>query len=143
MTFLKPVFLLFILVSVVFFLLGLKSQKGSAPGLKDGRLSPCSAKPNCVCSEVGTQPEKAVVPFDATLAEVKAAIIATGGTITSETESYISATYMSKIYKFVDDVELRVAEGGKVHVRSASRVGYSDRGANKKRVKAIRDALNK
>lgn len=130
-------------MSVVFFLLGLKSQKGSAPGLKDGRLSPCPSKPNCVCSEEGTQPEKTAAPFEATLPEAKAAIIATGGTITSETDSYISATYMSKIYKFVDDVELRLASGGKVHVRSASRVGYSDRGANRKRVEAIRAALHK
>ena len=73
MTFLKPVFLLFALVSVVFFLLGLKSQKGSAPGLKDGKLSPLSSKPNCVSSEDGTQPEKAVEPLDAGLAQAKAA----------------------------------------------------------------------
>lgn len=141
MTFLKPVFLLFALVSGVFFLLGLKSQKGSAPGLKDGKLFPLSSKPNCVSSEDGTQPEKAVEPLDAGLAQAKAAIIATGGTITSETDSYVSATYMSKIYKFVDDVELRADGAGKTQIRSSSRVGYSDRGMNKKRVAAIRAAL--
>lgn len=140
MSFFKPVGLLFILVSVVFFLLGLKSQKGSAPGLKGEKLSPCSSKPNCVSSEEGTQPEKQVKPLTASLSEAKAAIIATGGTITSETDSYISATYMSKVYKFVDDVELR-ADGDVTHIRSGSRVGYSDRGVNKKRVAAIRAAL--
>ncbi len=143
MSILKPVILIVILVSILFFLLGLKSQKGSAPGLKDGRLSPCGSKPNCVSSEEGTQPEKQVKPFDASLAEVKKAILATGGTITSETDTYVSATYMSKIYKFVDDVELRLSGAGTVQVRSGSRVGYSDRGMNKKRVAAIRAALHK
>jgi len=48
---------------------------------------------------------------------------------------------MSKVFKFVDDVELRDAGKGVVHIRSASRVGYSDRGENKKRVERIRAAL--
>lgn len=132
---------LVLLVTIVFFLLGLKSQKGSAPGLIDGKLAPLSSKPNCVSSEDGTQPEKAVKPLQATLAQAKAAVIASGGTITSETDNYISATYMSKIYKFVDDLELRDGGDGTVHIRSASRVGYSDRGVNKKRVSQIRAAI--
>jgi uncharacterized protein (DUF1499 family) len=41
---------------------------------------------------------------------------------------------------YVDDVEFRKAADG-VHVRSASRVGYGDMGANKKRVEALRAAL--
>jgi len=86
------------------------------------------------------QPEKQVAPLSASLAEAKAAIIKTGGTITSESDDYISATYMSGLFKFVDDVELR-PDGDVVHIRSASRVGYSDRGVNKKRVEAIRAAL--
>ena len=70
------------------------------------------------------------------------AITATGGTITSETDSYLSATYMSKIFKFVDDVEIRHDKDNIWHIRSASRVGYSDRGVNKKRVEAIRSKLS-
>ena len=141
MIFFKLIFGFLTLVSLVFFLLGLRSQKGSAPGLKNGQLSPCSSRPNCVSSESETQPEKKIDPFSGSLQEVKQAILDTGGTITAETDSYISAAYMTKIFKFVDDVELRQSSDGLVHIRSASRVGFSDRGINRTRVRAIRLAL--
>jgi len=108
----------------LFFLLGLKSQKGKAPGLIDGK------------------PERATTPLKASRTALKDAIKATGGTITSDSEEYISATYMSSIFKFVDDVELRPAGDGHWHIRSASRVGYSDRGVNRRRVEIIRNALS-
>lgn len=127
-------------VSVLFFLLGLLSQKGKAKGLENGRLSECPASPNAVSSEPGTQPEKYVEPLQATLEEVLQAIKETGGVITSHTSNYLSATYMSSVFKFVDDVEVR-SDGAVCHIRSASRVGYSDRGANRKRVAAIRATL--
>jgi len=126
----------------VFFLLGLKSQKGEAKGLIKGRLADCGSAPNCVSSEADTQPEKQVVPLQANLRDIRAAIISTGGTITREQDGYISATYMSKVFKFVDDVEIRDAGGGLAHIRSASRTGYSDRGVNRRRVKMIRGALS-
>ena len=128
-------------IIVVFFLLGLKSQKGKAKGLVAGHLAPPSSAPNCVSSEVDVQPEKKVAPLNGSLDDIKAAIFATGGTITSETKSYLSATYMSKIFKFVDDVEIRHEKEDIWHIRSASRVGYSDRGMNRKRVEAIRAAI--
>lgn len=138
MSFVKAIFALVAIVCVLFFLLGLKSQKGKARGLVDGQLAPCGSAPNCVSSEAETQPEKEVAPLKGSLKSAREAIMATGGTITAETRSYISATYMSKIFKFVDDVELRSGGKGFVHIRSASRVGYSDRGVNRKRVDAIR-----
>jgi len=134
-----------ILVAVicgVFFLLGLKSQKGEAKGLVKGRLADCGTAPNCVSSEAGTQPEKLIRPLKANLRDIRAAIISTGGTITREQDGYISATYMSKIFKFVDDVEIRDAGGGIAHIRSSSRTGYSDRGINRQRIKMIRNALS-
>ncbi len=140
MLFVKAILYFILGVCSLFFLLGLKSQKGEAKGLVDGRLADAGNAPNCALSEAGTQPERAVMPLSANLQQAKAAIIATGGTITSETGNYISATYMSKVFKFIDDVELR-SDGDVVHIRSASRVGFSDRGENKKRVNAIRAAL--
>ena len=47
---------------------------------------------------------------------------------------------MSKIFKFVDDVEIR-QDGDVCQIRSGSRVGYSDRGVNRKRVEIIRKAM--
>ena len=126
----------------MFFLLGLKSQKGKAKGLVGGYLAEPSAAPNCVSSEINVQPEMKVAPLNGSLSAIKKAITATGGTITSETDSYLSATYMSKIFKFVDDVEVRHDKDNIWHIRSASRVGYSDRGVNRKRVENIRGNLS-
>jgi len=44
---------------------------------------------------------------------------------------------------FVDDVEFLIAPTAKViHVRSASRLGESDLGVNRKRIETIRAKLN-
>ena len=62
-------------------------------------------------------------------------------------ERYIHAEFTSFLFRFVDDVEFLLDEGSKtIHVRSASRIGYSDLGVNRKRVEAIRtrfDALRR
>ena len=135
------VILIIALVPFIFFILGLISQKGEAKGLVDGCLAEVGTSPNVVCSEVDVQPERAVEPLRGNLAQIKAAILATGGTITSDSDHYISATYMSKIFKFVDDVEIRKDSDTLWHIRSSSRVGYSDNGQNRRRVEAIRAAL--
>lgn len=135
------IFLYIILALFALFVgLGIYSQKGEAPGLEHKRLKELGSKPNAVSSEAGVQPERAVAPLQASFKDVADAIEATGGTITSRTESYLSATYMSRIFKFVDDVEVR-SEGDICHIRSASRVGYSDNGVNRKRVEKIRTYL--
>lgn len=130
------------LVMIAFFLLGKKSQKGSAIGLVDGKLAPCSGKPNCVNSEEGT-PSKFKINFLNTnsLDTVKIAIENLGGEITGSQGGYLSAEFTSGVFKFVDDVEARL-DGDHVQIRSASRVGYSDRGVNRARVEDIRSALN-
>lgn len=130
-----------VVICVLFFLLGLKSQKGKAKGLIKGHLAEPGTAPNCVSSEVDVQPEKKVAPLNGSLDQIKTAITVTGGIITSETDSYLSATYMSKLFKFIDDVEVRHEKEDIWHIRSASRVGYSDRGVNRKRVEAIRAAI--
>jgi uncharacterized protein (DUF1499 family) len=125
---------------LLFVLLGIMSQKGKAPGLINGRLAEPDSKPNAVCSEPNTQSERAVSPIEGKLAQVADAIEATGGVITSRSDDYLSATYMSRIFKFVDDVEVR-QDGDLCQIRSGSRVGYSDRGVNRKRVETIRRAV--
>lgn len=125
---------------MLFYLMAKKSQAGSAPGLVDGKLAPLPAKPNCVSSEAGTEDRKRVAPIeDTSLKAMSAAIMDTGGLITDTTQSYLRAEYRTSLYKFVDDVEVRM-DGKTAHIRSASRVGYSDRGVNRKRVEAIRAA---
>ena len=113
------------------------SQRGKAPGLNNGKLRPPGSKPNAVCSEADTPEPDQVEPIKGTLAEVRAAVEALGGTVVTESEDYVAATFASKLFRFLDDVELR-RDGDQVQIRSASRVGYSDMGANRKRVEVIR-----
>jgi len=135
--------IIYIILAIIalFIFMGILSQKGAAPGLVNGRLAEPDTKPNVVCSESDTQSERIVSPIKGRVAEVAQAIEATGGTITARSEDYVSATYMSKIFKFVDDVEIR-QDGNVCQIRSGSRVGYSDRGVNRKRVETIRRAMH-
>lgn len=135
--------LLFLIPAVILtgmIILSLLSQRGKAKGLIDGRLAPLPMNPNCVSSESGTDEHKAVLPLPTDKDGLKAALAKTGGTITAESDDYISATYTSGLMRFVDDVEFR-RDGDVWHVRSASRVGHSDMGANRKRVAALHKAL--
>ncbi len=125
-----------------FAFLASKSKTGAAPGLVDGRLAACPASPNCVSSEAGTPDSHAVAPLPSESWDRLAATIeAQGGKNIARRDDYMAAAFKTKLMGYVDDVEFRKAEGA-VHVRSASRVGHSDLGANRKRVEALRAALS-
>jgi len=117
-------------------------------GVVDGRLAPCSGSPNCVSSQSSGAPhEIEPIAFDgdpgvalgrlATLLEQMA-----GAVIVQRDERYLHAEFTSRILRFIDDLELWVdIRNRQVQVRSASRVGYSDLGANRRRVEALRQAF--
>ncbi|CAL4928511.1 unnamed protein product [Urochloa decumbens] len=65
--------------------------------------------------------------------------------IVEKTDNYVRVEYESPIFGFVDDVEFWFPPGNKpiVQYRSASRSGFVDFNANKKRVKELRLALEK
>lgn len=141
--------LLVVLGCALLFLLGVMSRSGSPPGLQSGRLAPCPDKPNCVCSEYAS-PEPAVVDsiplqtLEATRAWplFKRIISQLGGKISREEDDYFAATFQSRLFGFVDDVEARLdLQQGVIHLRSASRAGHSDFGVNRQRVALIRAAF--
>jgi uncharacterized protein (DUF1499 family) len=69
-------------------------------------------------------------------------VAGTGGTIRLQQKNYLWATYTSRVFRFVDDVEFRLdAAQGVIHVRSASRAGSSDFGVNRKRIEKLRAAF--
>ena len=136
-----------LLFIALLFALGIVSRSGNAPGIAAGRLSNCPDKPNCVSSELAidsaayTQPLPLPSTMDpADVFSFMGEIIATmGGRVQSADKTYVAATFSSSIFGFVDDLEIRIADDeGVIHVRSASRVGYSDGGVNRKRVEALR-----
>lgn len=138
-----------ILVVAYFIYLGQVSRSGSAPGLVSGMLSSCPDKPNCVCSENRQDDAHFIEPLPlagAPLAQamqnLRAAVEQLGGHIESSSADYIAASFRSSLFGFVDDVEFRADQTRQViQVRSASRVGHSDLGANRKRVESIRQQL--
>ena len=130
---------------VRFAILGNNSKEGQARGLLSGTLAPCPDKPNCVCSEFTDDASHYIEPIDYSGTASKGAwndvlniIQAKGGEVAVANDVYISATFSVSLFGFTDDVECRLDTlQKKIHIRSASRVGYSDLGVNKKRVETI------
>jgi len=126
------------------------SFSGTPPtnlGVKEGKLLECPNTPNCVNSQTSTSDsEHSVQPIaysstpEQALANLKAVIQDLPRTkIVSETDDYIYAESTSALMGFVDDVEFYLDKSQNViHVRSASRLGKSDLGVNRKRVEEIR-----
>ena len=117
-------------------------------GVTDARLAPCPATPNCVSSDSGEEGHRvapfvlAVSPDQAWPTVVQAVSELPGSKILDQTETYLHAECSSRLFGFVDDLELNLrADDGVVAVRSASRVGYWDLGANLARVEELRRRL--
>ncbi|WP_037071103.1 DUF1499 domain-containing protein [Psychromonas arctica] len=140
---------IFVVIVIAFFVLGVMSKSGHAPGLKQGQLQACTSIENCVFSENIDGAENNIQPFAfdgekaVFLTQLKTSVESMGGKIVDIEDGYIAATFTSAIFGFVDDLELRVSDDHLLHFRSASRVGKSDLGANKKRVEALKLLLQR
>ena len=108
-------------------------------------LLPCPSSPNCVSSlsqdeSHYIEPFLSSLPFEearAALAEAIAMI--KGGRVVVSEGRYLQAEFVSSWLKFVDDVEFVIDEkSGVINLRSASRVGYSDFGVNRRRIEELR-----
>ena len=133
--------------------MSLFSCSGTRPanlGIKDGRLADCPSSPNCVSSDASDSAHSIsafqliVAPTDgwralrATLQSLPRVQIITAN------EDYIHAECSSAFFGFVDDLELHLrASQNSIAVRSASRLGHSDFGVNRKRVENLRGLLAK
>jgi len=133
--------------------MSLFSCSGTRPanlGVKDGRLADCPSSPNCVSSDAADSAHSIsafrliVTPTDgwralrALLKELPRVQIITAS------EDYIHAECSSAVFGFVDDLELHLRSAqNSIAVRSASRLGHSDFGVNRKRVESLRGLLAK
>ncbi len=116
-------------------------------GVQDGKLAPCPPSPNCVSSQSADK-EHAVAPLYYTtstpraMADLKKVILSMKrARIVDEQDSYIHAEFTSALWRFVDDAEFYFDDAKKlIHVRSASRLGKSDFGVNRKRMEELRAA---
>ena len=132
--------------------------RGSAPtdlGARNGKLAPPSATDNSVSSQAALYPDHPrheaaqIAPLSLrgdgamTIAKIKAVVEAMpGAKVVKSDADYLYVQNTTPLMKFVDDAEFWYDPGAHViQVRSASRVGKSDMGMNRKRIEAIRAAL--
>ncbi len=116
-------------------------------GAQGGRLAACPDRPNCV-SSFAEDAEHRVEPLAlagepaAALARLKRILEAMPRTaVVEEGDNYLHAEATSLLFRYVDDLEVLIDPGaGKIHLRSASRAGYSDLGVNRKRFLAVAEA---
>ena len=112
--------------------------------LVNGSLRPCPQTPNCVSSEA-LDSSKKTAPINFTIApdgawdKLQEGIEKIGGVVAYKEQDYMRATFTSRIFRFVDDMEFHMLPEEKIiHVRSGSRVGKSDLGVNRKNVEKLR-----
>jgi uncharacterized protein (DUF1499 family) len=120
------------------------------PDAYQGPLGDCPASPNCVCTQASRNEQRMpAIAFTGTAAaviEIIAEDIARWPRtrIVSHKSNYLHLTVATKWLRFVDDVEfLADEETHLLHFRSASRLGYSDLGVNRRRMKKLSNHLSK
>lgn len=121
-------------------------------GVNGERLKPPSFTPNSVSSQANLypgHPQQANAMIDTfpagpdgtkSLDKIETIVRGLSHTrIVKREGAYLYAQCTTPLMRFTDDLEFWLdAQRGVIHVRSASRLGASDLGANRKRVEAIR-----
>lgn len=118
-----------------------ESQAGDNPGL----LPACPDTPNCVSSQAPdlshfVAPFRLKVPSSQGWESFMRILASQPGTkISRFSANALHAEAVSRVFRFVDDIDAVLDEAaGVIHIRSASRLGYSDFGVNRKRVEQLR-----
>jgi len=140
---------LMIVILIVVVMFGKNNIAPKNLGVKEGKLKKMPNSPNAVSSQTDIE-DKKVEPllFTGDLEKSKARIIGIinnleGTEMIKNEKNYIYVIFKTGGLKFKDDVEFYFDEVNKlIHFRSASRVGYSDMGLNRKRYDEIKSAYN-
>ncbi|NHQ59294.1 DUF1499 domain-containing protein [Chlorobium sp. BLA1] len=128
---------------------GLWPQPEVSPQLVNGKLRPCPPTPNCVSSESSDLVHRIdPLPFSGSpeeaMARLKKVVKEKGGTVQHEEHWYIWSIFTVPVFGFIDDVEFRLSpEERVIHLRSSSRLGFSDLGVNRARVEELRKAFQR
>ena len=134
--------------TVSFFLLNCIACSKTRPeglGVKDGKLLPCPASPNCVSSQ-SKDARHRIEPlsYPSSSQEAKECLLTILNsmkrtTIPVANDSYIHAECFSLLFRFIDDLEFSIDDETKtIQVRSAARLGYYDFGVNRRRVETVK-----
>lgn len=124
---------------------------GVNQGQGENKLAECPESPNCVSTQTENDTQRMdcwTYEGDQAAAINKIKQIVAGQFSRAkpfeENESYLAYEFTSLVFRFVDDVEFLVDDEAKlVHFRSASRVGHSDLGVNRRRMMKISKEFNR
>ena len=132
----------FVKISII-----LSSCTGAVP-LTIGQFARCPEKPNCVSTK-NSSIENTIKPifYKGSHDNAKQNLLLAikkfrSAKVKKELDQFIHVEFTSNIFRFIDDVEFYLTEKGVIHFRSASRIGYSDLGVNRRRIEIIRIAFN-
>jgi uncharacterized protein (DUF1499 family) len=131
-----------LLLALILFLTACTGEPPQNLGVRQGKLTPCPESPNCVSSFESSE-EHSITPLAASLDQIQKILLGMDeANIVEVGNDYLYVEFTSRIIGYVDDVEfLSGPTSNLIHVRSASRLGHSDLGANRKRIEAIRTKL--
>ena len=105
-------------------------------GMQGGHLSPCPGPAH------GARVDWAVTDSGAALESLTTLIESTpNAEVISRQEDYLHATFSSRIFGFIDDLELYASAPNQLEARSISRLGDSDLGVNARRLQTLAQAL--
>jgi len=138
-----------VLVKVIFmgilasFFAACAGERPKNPGVNNGMLLPCPSSPNCVSSQA-TEERHRIAPLSFST-DPDSAFLLLRQILSSRKDTKIMAVeadYLRVEFHttfFTDDGEFLLDRNAKaIHVRSASRIGYSDFGKNRSRMEEIR-----
>ena len=130
------------ILSVLPFLSACSADAPIDLGVQENRLAPCPQSPNCV-SSFDSDNSHTIRPLNADLEKIERMLVSLNhANIVDRSGNYMRVEFTSRILRYIDDVEfLHDENGGVTHVRSASRVGFTDLGVNRKRVEKIRSLV--
>ena len=142
MILIRSLLILFLLFSLVVLTLNGCATRPTNLGLREGRLAPCPDSPNCV-SSFESDKTHGIEPLPADWEQLKTVLAKVPRTtVITETDNYMHVEFRVRILRFVDDVEFWFDPVNQcIQVRSASRVGHSDLGVNRRRIEHIRKQM--
>ena len=137
-----------ILALILFIVGGCSGKRPDEIGIDPSGLRGCPKSPNCVSSEAKDE-QHAIEVFrlkgdpNVSWTLIQGEIVSMPGwVIVTATDNFIHVECKSRIFRFIDDLELYLNSSNEViSMRSASRIGYSDFGANRRRVELLRSGL--
>ena len=132
---------------LIFILILIANCSGTKPTLIV-QFPPCPDKPNCISSKSSPSLHKiAPLTYKGNSQDAREKLLRIINKmprtqISMSKDNLIHVEFTSKIFRFVDDVEFYFENTRTIHFRSASRIGHSDMGVNRKRMEKIRHFFN-